>query len=106
MSENFVKGKVPAKQDDWFVQGCASADGTQKVALQLKESGPASWTRYTDQWVKDANAGRHTYGRYSWNVLGSQPCPSPSPSPSASLTPVPTRTPAPTPIPTPTPKKT
>ena len=118
MSENFVKGKVPAKQDDWFVQGCASADGTQKVALQLKESGPASWTRYTDQWVKDANAGKHTYGRYSWNVLGSQPCPSPSPSPSASLTPVPTRTPsapptpvptrtpAPTPIPTPTPKKT
>lgn len=118
MPENFVKGKVPAKQDDWFVQGCASADGTRKVALQLKESGPASWTRYTDKWVADANAGKHTYGRYSWNVLGSQPCPSPSPSPSASLTPVPTRTPsapptpvptrtlAPTPIPTPTPKKT
>ena len=117
MSENFVKGKVPAKQDDWFVQGCPSGDGTRKVALQLKESAPASWARYTDKWVADANAGRHTYGRYAWNVLGSQPCPSPSPSPTASPRPsptlpfftvppsiLPTKTPVPTP--TPTPKKT
>ncbi len=93
MPENFVKGKVPAKQDDWFVQGCAGADGTRKVALQLKESAPAQWTRYTDRWVADANAGRHTYGRYSWNVLGSQPCPSPSPTPSPSPSPSPSPTP-------------
>ena len=120
MSENFVKGKTPAKQDDWFVQGCLKGDGTRSVALQMKENAPAGWSRYTDKWVADANAGRHTYGRYSWNVLGSQPCPSPSPTPSPSpsptvtprlITPTPTPTPLPTPniitpTPTPTPKKT
>jgi 1A family penicillin-binding protein len=89
MPENFVKGKVPAKQDDWFVQGCPSGDGSRKVALQMKESSPATWTRYTDKWVADANAGRHTYGRYSWNVLGSQPCPSPSPTPTPTPSPSP-----------------
>lgn len=119
MPENFIKGKTPARQDDWFVQGCVKADGTRSVALQLKENAPALWTRYTDKWVADANAGRHTYGRYAWNVLGSQPCPSPSPSPSPTASPrpsptlpfftvpptiLPTKTPIPTP--TPTPKKT
>jgi membrane peptidoglycan carboxypeptidase len=89
-TENFIKGTQPARQDDWFVQGCAQSDGTRKVALQLKESAPAEWQRYTDKWVADANAGLHTYGRYSWNVLGSQPCPSPSPTPSPSPSPSPT----------------
>ena len=89
MTENFIRGTQPARQDDWFVQGCTQSDGTRKVALQLKESAPASWQRYTDKWVADANTGVHTYGRYSWNVLGSQPCPSPSPSPSPSPTPSP-----------------
>ena len=110
--ENFIRGTQPAKQDDWFVPGCAQADGNKKVALQLKESAPAGWTRYTDKWVKDANAGVHTYGRYSWNVMGSEPCPSPSPSPTASPSPSasatrsgpPTRTPTPcitvSPVPT------
>jgi len=125
MTENFIRGTQPARQDDWFVQGCAQPDGARKVALQLKESAPAEWLRYTDAWVVDANAGKHTYGRYSWNVLGSQPCPSPSPSPSPSASPSgsgsprpsgsgvpsgsPTRTPVPTvplPTPTPTPPKT
>jgi membrane peptidoglycan carboxypeptidase len=95
MAENFVRGKAPAKQDDWFVQGCPSGDGTRKVALQLKESAPALWTRYTDKWVADANGGRHTYGRYSWNVLGTQPCPSPSPTPSPSPSPSPSPTQSP-----------
>jgi membrane peptidoglycan carboxypeptidase len=84
MTENFIRGTQPARQDDWFVQGCVQSDGTRKVALQLKESAPAEWQRYTDKWVADANAGVHTYGRYSWNVLGSKPCPSPSPGPSPS----------------------
>jgi hypothetical protein len=99
MPENFVKGKTPAKQDDWFTQGCVKSDGTRSVALQLKESAPALWARYTDKWVADANVGRHTYGRYAWNVLGSQPCPSPSPTPS------PSPSPSPTPI-APTPRNT
>ncbi|HUQ41000.1 MAG TPA: PBP1A family penicillin-binding protein [Candidatus Limnocylindrales bacterium] len=117
MPENFVKGKTPAKQDDWFVQGCLNAEGTRKVAMQMKESAPPGWTRYTDKWVADANAGRHTYGRYSWNVQGSQPCPSFTPSPSPSPSPSPTPTPVvpvtspptprpsgpPTPVPTRTP---
>src|SRR5207249_3535799 len=81
MPENFIKGTQPARQDDWFVTGCAKSDGTRSVALQLKESAPEGWQRYTDKWVADANAGKHTYGRYSWNVMGSQPCPSPSPTP-------------------------
>jgi hypothetical protein len=76
---------------------------------------PAAFQRYTDQWVRDAIAGKHAYGRYTWNLVGPDPCPSPSPS----LTPVPTRTPGatptfpvptftlpPFPTPTPTPKKT
>jgi membrane peptidoglycan carboxypeptidase len=113
MSENFVKGTQPARQDDWWVQGCPQADGSRKVALQLKEGAPAEWQRYTDAWVADANAGRHTYGRYSWNVLGSQPCPTPSPSPSPTPSPsgLPSRspgasgsfTPRPSGAPTPTP---
>jgi membrane peptidoglycan carboxypeptidase len=113
-TENFIKGKTPARQDDWFVQGCPAPDGTRKVALQLKENAPAMWQRYTDRWAADANAGRHTYGRYSWNIMGSQPCPSPSPSPSPTASPSPSpsptgsRSPAPTlppgltPVPTPT----
>ena len=93
-TENFIKGTQPARQDDWFVQGCPQGDGTRKVALQLKESAPAEWQRYTDKWVADANAGAHTYGRYSWNVLGSQACPSPSPSPTATPSPSPSPSPS------------
>ena len=60
---------------------------------------PASYQRYTDQWIRDAMVGKHAYGRYTWSLVGPDPCPTPSPS----LTPVPTRTPAPTPVPTRTP---
>jgi len=100
MPENFIKGTQPARQDDWFVTGCAKSDGTRSVALQLKESAPEGWQRYTDKWVADANAGKHTYGRYSWNVMGSQPCPSPSPSPTPAPT-GPTLRPGQTPTPSP-----
>jgi 1A family penicillin-binding protein len=95
MNENFIKGTQPTRTDDWFVQGCPTSDGSRKVALQLKENAPPTWQRYTDKWAADANAGVHTYGRYSWNVMGSQPCPSPSPSP----TPSPTLPPGVTPTP-------
>ena len=100
MPENFIKGTQPARQDDWFVTGCAKSDGTRSVALQLKESAPEGWQRYTDKWVADANAGKHTYGRYSWNVMGSQPCPSPSPTPVPTPT-GPTLRPGQTPTPSP-----
>jgi membrane peptidoglycan carboxypeptidase len=99
-TEWFIKGTEPAKADDWFVAGCAQPDGSTKVAMKINDTrAPAAYQRYTDQWVKDAIAGRHTYGRYSWNLVGPDPCPTPSPS----LTPVPTRTPEPTPVPTRTP---
>ena len=112
-TENFIRGTQPARQDDWFVQGCVRGDGSRPVALQLKEAGPDIWTKYTDAWVAAANAGTHTYGRYSWNVMGSQPCPSPSPTPSPrvtftlppTFTPVPTPPRTPSPIPTATPTK-
>ena len=54
---------------------------------------PAAFQRYTDQWVRDAIAGKHTYGRYTWNLVSPDACATPTPV----LTPVPTRTPVPTP---------
>jgi membrane peptidoglycan carboxypeptidase len=115
-SEWFVKGTEPAKADDWFVVGCAQTDGSAKVSMKINDTrAPAAFQRYTDQWVRDAIAGKHAYGRYTWNLVAPDPCPSPSPS----LTPVPTRTPGatptfpvptftlpPFPTPTPTPRKT
>jgi membrane peptidoglycan carboxypeptidase len=104
-TEWFIKGTVPAQTDDWFVQGCAGPDGSRKVAMKIQERAPAMWQRYTDQWIRDAQAGRHGYGRYSWNLISPDPCPTPSPTPSP--TPVPTPTPflptrPPFPFPTPT----
>ena len=108
-SEWFIKGTEPAKIDDWFVAGCAQPDGSTKVAMKINDSrAPATFQRYTEQWIRDAIAGRHSYGRYSWNLAGPDPCPSPSPSltPVPTQTPVPTRTPTPLPVPTPTPTPT
>ncbi|HEY8730764.1 MAG TPA: transglycosylase domain-containing protein [Candidatus Limnocylindria bacterium] len=85
--EIFVKGTEPRKVDDWFTAGCANPGGAQKVAMQIKEVGPAVWKQYTDQWITDAIAGRRSYGRYTWTLLppnGECPSPSPSPSPSGS----------------------
>jgi membrane peptidoglycan carboxypeptidase len=91
-AEWFLKGTEPAKTDDWFVPGCAQPDGSVKVSMRINDMrAPASFQRYTDQWIRDAIAGKHTYGRFTWNLMGPEPCPTPA------LTPVPTRTPVPTP---------
>ena len=99
-SEIFVKGTEPRKVDDWFTAGCTSAGGTQRVAMQVKEVGPAAWKPYTDQWITEAIAGARSYGRYTWNLFPpSGQCPSPSPSASPgppSATPPPFGTPTPT----------
>jgi hypothetical protein len=116
--EIFVKGTEPRKVDDWYTAGCASADGQQKVAMQIKEVGPAAWKPYTDQWIREAIAGQRSYGRYTWNLFPpSGQCPSPSPTPSASPGPPSATPPRPTfptipvptitlPVRTPTPKPT
>jgi membrane peptidoglycan carboxypeptidase len=97
-TEWFIKGTEPVRADDWFVAGCPQPDGTAKVAMSIKDArAPAAFQRYTDQWIRDAMAGKHTYGRYTWNLVGPDPCPTASPSPTPTLTPVPTRTPGPTP---------
>ena len=110
-SEIFVKGTEPRKQDDWYTRGCAAPDGSARVGIKLNEGGPAVWKRYRDRWASEANAGRHSYGRYTWNVVTDEPCPSPSatpsptPSPSGPPSPSPTRSLPPgqrTPLPTPT----
>jgi len=88
--EIFVKGTEPRKVDDWYTAGCASADGTQKVAMEIKEVGPAAWKPDRDRWIKEAMAGAHTYGRYTWNLRLDGVCPSVSPSPSVSPKPSPT----------------
>jgi membrane peptidoglycan carboxypeptidase len=99
-TEWFIKGTEPAKTDDWFVAGCVQPDGSAKIAMKINDTrAPESFQRYTDQWVRDAITGKHAYGRYTWSLVGPDPCPTPS----ASLTPVPTRTPGPTPVPTRTP---
>jgi len=93
-TEWFVKGTEPVKADDWFVAGCAKTDGTANIAMKINDTrAPAAFQRYTDQWVRDAIAGKHGYNRYTWNLVSPDPCPSPTPV----LTPVPTRTPGTTP---------
>jgi hypothetical protein len=89
MTELFVRGTVPTQADNWWVEGCPAADGARKIALRPQERAPGNvWQKYTDQWIRQANAGAHNYGRYSWNLIGSDPCPSPSPpSPSPSPSP-------------------
>jgi membrane peptidoglycan carboxypeptidase len=109
-TEWFVKGTEPAKTDDWFVVGCVQPDGSTKVSMRINDTrAPASFQRYTDQWVRDAIAGRHTYSRYTWNLVSPDPCPTATPTPVPTRTPVPTPTrtivpPTRTPVPTPTKK--
>src|SRR5437867_4115354 len=109
-TEWFIKGTEPARTDDWFVAGCQLPDGSRKVAMRIQDThAPAAFQRYTDQWIRDAIAGRHTYGRYTWNLVSPDPCPTPSPTPSPSPTPFfgfPTPTPTPFFGSTPTPRPT
>jgi hypothetical protein len=105
MTEFFVRGTVPTQADNWWVEGCPGADGSRRVALKPQERAPGNvWQKYTDAWIKAANAGVHNYGRYSWNLIGSEACPtfspspSPSPSPSTGFTPGPTVKPSGTPF--------
>jgi membrane peptidoglycan carboxypeptidase len=108
-TEWFIKGTEPAKVDDWFVPGCVQPDGSTRVSMKINDTrAPATFQRYTDQWIRDAIAGRHTYGRFTWNLVSPDPCPTPTPRP-VTPSPTPTRTfpiPTPTlpPIPTPTKK--
>ena len=111
MSEWFVKGTEPAKVDDWFVQGCPAPDGTTKVAMKIQDvRAPALFQRYTDAWIRGAIAGGFSYGRYTWNLVGPDPCPTPSPTPTPTPTPFQfpfgTRPPTPTPFPFSTPRLT
>src|SRR6267143_1361760 len=93
-TEWFIKGTEPARADDWVVAGCVQPDGTAKVSMKINDTrAPATFQRYTDQWIRDAIAGKHTYNRYTWNLVSPDPCPTPS----VTLTPVPTRTPGATP---------
>jgi len=79
--EIFVKGTEPRKVDDWYTAGCAGPGDQQRVAMQIKEVGPAAWKPYTDQWITEAIAGGRSYGRYSWNLFPpTGRCPSPSPT--------------------------
>jgi membrane peptidoglycan carboxypeptidase len=109
-TEWFIKGTEPAKTDDWFVVGCVQPDGSTRVSMKINDMrAPASFQRYTEQWVRDAIAGRHTYGRYTWNLMSSDPCPTPTPTPVPTRTTVPSPTPSfvppsRTPVPTPTKK--
>ena len=87
VTENFVRGTVPSRSDDWFAEGCANAKGERSIVMVLREQGPASWKPSTDAWVSQAIAGEHSYGgRFPWSTLLSTggPCASPSPSPSPS----------------------
>ncbi len=93
-TEHFIKGTVPARQDDWFQIGC-----TGKVVMVVREPGPASWHADTAAWVTQAMAGRHGYNRYNWPSLLStgMPCATPSPTPTPSPSGIPGFTPFPTP---------
>ena len=87
VNEWFVKGTEPRRTDDWYTESCPLPDGTRNVGMRIREGGQPAWQRYTDEWVTQAIAGKHTYGRYTWNLVPAAGCPSPSPSPLPSLLP-------------------
>lgn len=102
--ELFVKGTEPRTRDDWYVEGCPKPDGTATVGMRIREVGPAVWGAYTQQWIKEAQQGLRSYGRYTWSLVSEEPCPTPSPTPTP--TPTPSATPTPSPSPTGPPKPT
>ncbi|MGH2378907.1 MAG: transglycosylase domain-containing protein [Candidatus Limnocylindria bacterium] len=109
-SELFIRGTEPRTADDWYVPGCAGEDGSTAVGMRIREIGQPVWQQYTQLWIQQARAGGHGYGRYSWNLVGEEPCPTPSPTPSPTATPTPTPSPSAdatrTPRPTRTPRVT
>ncbi len=96
ITEKFIKGTQPTREDDWFGFGCPDVFGQRKVVMVLKEPGPDVWARYRNIWVANGMAGR--YGSFWQSVLSTGgPCPSPLPSPSGGGPICPTCRPAPTP---------
>ncbi|MEK6620231.1 MAG: penicillin-binding transpeptidase domain-containing protein, partial [Chloroflexota bacterium] len=91
-TEIFLRGTEPRRADDWYVQGCPGPDGSTRVAMRIREVGPASWRPYTERWIADARKGAQSYGRYTWNLATEDPCPTPSPTPSPSPSPSPSQT--------------
>lgn len=113
-TELFIRGTEPRNPDTWYVPGCPKEDGSTSIGMRIQEIGQPSWQQYTQLWIKQAGEGRHSYGRYSWNLVSEDPCPTPSPTPTPTETPSeePSASPTetlppglrtPTPLPTPTP---
>jgi membrane peptidoglycan carboxypeptidase len=105
-TEVFVKGTEPTTNDDafWASPGC----------LRLVAHVP-EWQTFANQWGAEANAGRHSYGRFNWcisGVGGARPSTTSAPAPSTPAPPAPPAATAPpqpgppqrTPVPTPTKK--
>ncbi|MBM4421124.1 MAG: hypothetical protein FJ034_06000 [Chloroflexi bacterium] len=106
--EWFLRGTEPRRADDLYTQACG------KVALRVLDQ-EAAWQKYADLWVKEANEGKQSYGRYTWSVIGSAGCVQPTATPAPTLPPgttfppgfnfpaVPSPTPRPAPVITPNP---
>ncbi|MGH2450647.1 MAG: transglycosylase domain-containing protein [Candidatus Limnocylindria bacterium] len=99
-TEIFLRGTEPRQRDDWYVPGCATEDGSRRVGMVIREVGQEVWKRYTDLWIRQAQAGGHSYNRYSWNLISDEPCPTPSPTPTPTESPTPTPTETVAPVPT------
>jgi membrane peptidoglycan carboxypeptidase len=92
-SELFIRGTEPRTADDWYVQGCPKEDGSTSVGMRIREIGQPVWQQYTQLWIDQAKTGARSYGRYTWNLVGEEPCPTPTPTPSP--TPTESATPSP-----------
>ena len=68
---NFIMYPEPGYDIPIFLFFCLLTG--RKAICHVNVNCPFTDAAYTDKWVADANAGRHTYGRYSWSVLGSPP---------------------------------
>ena len=84
-AENFIAGTEPKKTDADFYTSCG---------INLRAPF-ADWQRDYNTWAAEAVAGRHSYGRFAWQICGFAPKPSASPSPSPGATGRPSPTPPP-----------
>jgi len=94
-TELFIRGTEPRTPDTWYVEGCPKEDGSSSVGMRIREVGQPVWQPYTQLWIDQAKEGGHNYGRYTWNLIGEDPCPTPSPTPEPTPTPSATPTPGP-----------